>query len=330
MKQVSVIVPIYNVEKYLNQCIDSIIAQTYSSLQIILVDDGSTDLSASIVDEYAKADKRVVAMHKENGGVSTARNAGLDVATGDYVYFADSDDYLQPNIIEVLVGKMQSNAVDMVMCGYLQHEQKGSFKHNNHSSEIINVEDVEQFREFMFSPNLNISALWNKLYKRELIDFRFNKDICWGEDQIFNYAYLAKVRKFYYTNELLYNYNAKYSYYSKKLQKTFIASSLALYEYCDKFINDVYGEGCIDDTMMQLVYWRFLKAVFAGVYYEGKANNKKQANINFEAALKLDYIKNALENFKPKGTMQKLAVFCLKHKSVWLIRTVLGVRDLFK
>lgn len=99
---ISVIIPIYNVEKYLDKCIETVINQTYSNLEIILVDDGSTDLSGKKCDEWKKKDKRIIVVHKENGGLSSARNAGIDIATGKYISFIDSDDFVESQIFEVL------------------------------------------------------------------------------------------------------------------------------------------------------------------------------------------------------------------------------------
>ena len=106
MKKISVIVPIYNTEKYLKRCFDSILSSTYENLEVILVDDGSPDNSGKICDEYAARDSRIRVIHKKNGGLSSARNAGLDIATGDYVTFVDSDDYIASDIYEKLVACM--------------------------------------------------------------------------------------------------------------------------------------------------------------------------------------------------------------------------------
>ena len=103
MKMISVIVPIYNVEQYLEQCLDSIISQTYSQLEIILVDDGSTDSSGQICDKYARKDERIVVIHKTNGGLSDARNAGISVATGEYISFIDSDDYIATDMYNKMI-----------------------------------------------------------------------------------------------------------------------------------------------------------------------------------------------------------------------------------
>ena len=112
----SVIIPVYNVEKYLHQCIDSVLRQTYNDYEVILVDDGTPDNSGKICDEYAKKDIRITVIHKTNGGISSARNAGLDIATGDYIMFVDSDDYLcDDNCFQKLFNKINENKYDFVI-----------------------------------------------------------------------------------------------------------------------------------------------------------------------------------------------------------------------
>ena len=118
MDKISVVVPVYNVEKYLRKCIDSIINQTYKNLEIILVDDGSPDKCGEICDEYAKKDNRVKVIHKKNAGVSSARNDGIDNATGEYIIFVDSDDWLEDNAIEIMVDKLNEYDYDCVFCNF--------------------------------------------------------------------------------------------------------------------------------------------------------------------------------------------------------------------
>ena len=114
----SIIVPIYNVEQYVDKCIQSILNQTYQNLEIILVDDGATDRSGSIADSYAAKDKRIKVLHKENGGISDARNYGLDHVTGDYILFVDSDDFIENTMCERLFAVANSTNADMVSCNY--------------------------------------------------------------------------------------------------------------------------------------------------------------------------------------------------------------------
>ncbi len=126
MDLISVIVPVYNVEKYLRRCVDSILAQTYTNLEIILVDDGSPDNCGKICDEYAKKDSRIKVIHQKNGGLSAARNAGLDIATGDYIGFVDSDDYISPEMYEKLLNILKESNSDLSVCGMDYYDENNN------------------------------------------------------------------------------------------------------------------------------------------------------------------------------------------------------------
>ena len=121
MAEVSIIVPVYQVEKYIRQCVDSILAQTFTDFELILVDDGSKDQSGQICDEYAGRDRRVRVIHKENGGLSDARNKGMDQAVGNYFMFIDSDDYTAPTMIECLYKSILNENADIAVCNYLYY-----------------------------------------------------------------------------------------------------------------------------------------------------------------------------------------------------------------
>ena len=161
-KKISVIVPVYNVELYLRDCLDSLILQTYHNLEIILVDDGSPDNCPEICDEYALLDERFIVIHKENGGLSDARNAGLDIATGDYIGFVDSDDWVSPTMYEDLINTAAEYNAELVCCGYLKIEdntvlskRKFGVKRRASGSDII--------RDILCKYNDNV-VVWNKLY----------------------------------------------------------------------------------------------------------------------------------------------------------------------
>ena len=131
---ISIIVPIYNVEKYLKQCIESIISQTYRNIEIILVDDGSPDNCGKICDEYSQKDKRIIVLHKENGGLSDARNKGIDIAKGDYLTFVDSDDFVNIDYIEKLYNSIKFNNTKLAQCGISKVDE------NNEIIEKLNYE----------------------------------------------------------------------------------------------------------------------------------------------------------------------------------------------
>lgn len=184
-KKVSVIVPVYNVEKYLKMCIDSIIYQTYRNLEIILINDGSTDDSAKICDDYAKNDNRIIVIHQENAGQSSARNAGLDICTGEYIAFVDSDDYIHPRTYELCTYIMQKELVDFIEFEYnkITHTQ-GFNDVSLNDYEIHNMYDVLKGRILW---EQHFSLIWSKFFDSNfIIKFRFQTDKIMEDDLLFN------------------------------------------------------------------------------------------------------------------------------------------------
>ena len=168
-KKISVIVPIYNTENYLRKCVDSLLCQTYESLQIILVNDGSKDASPEICDEYARQDKRITVVHKANGGLSSARNAGLEVAEGQYIGFVDSDDYVAPQMYEKLIEAITNNDCDIANVMYERVDENGITSPSpvpHKEDEIIQAKDF--VRELMM--HTGDVSVCTKLFKRELFD----------------------------------------------------------------------------------------------------------------------------------------------------------------
>ena len=205
--KVSIIIPVYKAEKYLKTCVDSVLSQTYKDLEVILIDDASPDKCGEICEEYAKKDERVKVIHKENEGVSKARNAGLEIATGDYVQFVDSDDYLDVTMTEKLVKAMENDKSDMVLSGF--YEKNMNFERVSKAEEEPGVYSKEQIlKNIMNNPySFHYGVLWNKLFKRELLDsVRFSSDMDFGEDFIFNLYYLKYVKNVSVIDEPLYYY----------------------------------------------------------------------------------------------------------------------------
>ena len=175
-EMISVIIPVYNAEKYLEKCIRSVVEQSYKNLEIILVNDGSTDHSGAICDKWAKKDKRIQVIHKANGGQSDARNAGLDVATGKYIGFVDSDDYIHPEMYISLYEKAKEYSADLIVCGFDRVDAQSDTIIVN---ENMSNEGIVDKKEALINICRKVSFVfvWNKLYKRELFhDIRFPKD----------------------------------------------------------------------------------------------------------------------------------------------------------
>lgn len=204
MKKLSVIIPIYNVEKYLRRCIDSVLKQTYLNLEVILVNDGSTDGCAKICDEYKEKDDRVSVIHKNNGGLSEARNFGLKLVTGEIVTYLDSDDYVDTNMYEKMIKVMEDKGADIVICGtYIDYEDGSTKIKSEKNEKSFNTEEalieLNSFSSFDMS-------VCNKIYKKEIIkniDFPVGKK---SEDYFVMYQYFARAKKVVVINEAKYHY----------------------------------------------------------------------------------------------------------------------------
>lgn len=214
-KKISVIVPIYNGEKFLKRCVDSIINQTYSDLEIVLVDDGSTDSSGQICDEYAQLDSRIIVIHKENGGLSDARNKALDIISGEYVAFVDCDDYIAFDMYEKMFKRLCKDKSDMVFCNYYRLDEKDvSDCESYRLTPFINVSDQVLTRDeafdFYIEHGGDYVAAWNKLYKRDIFEQLRYPDLTY-EDAAVIQEVLNKCRKISHVSEPLYYYVMHYS-----------------------------------------------------------------------------------------------------------------------
>lgn len=207
---ISVIVPVYNVEKYIRRCVESILAQTYSDLEIILVDDGSTDSSGKICDEYQKDDLRVVVVHKKNGGLSDARNVGLEIAKGEYIGFVDSDDYIEPDMYKILYDNCIKYSADLAAARFIEFNSKG--EKTRKLSDNIEVFSRRQMLELFIYGHKKYQvtmSVWDRLYKRELIgDLRFPIGKCY-EDIVFSTCVIAKTKVNVYIDQALYHYRLR-------------------------------------------------------------------------------------------------------------------------
>ena len=188
--KVSVIIPVYNTGEKLRRCLDSIIAQEYSDLECIVVDDGSTDVSVAIIDEYAAKDVRFKAVHKINGGVSSARNYGLEIANGDWIVFVDSDDYLLPDHISSMMAAV-SDDVDLVMTGFRFLHPDKTTEHGYNKARRIGKEAIKRF--LLDSEFLRFQVPWDRAYRNKK-NLTFDEKLSLGEDRLFCYNYLMNCK----------------------------------------------------------------------------------------------------------------------------------------
>lgn len=202
---ISVIIPVYNTKQYLRSCLDSVLAQTYADLEILFIDDGSSDGSAELLDSLAETDSRIRVIHQPNGGVCAARNRGLEAARGDYLSFIDSDDTLEPDMYETLMGLIREHQADIAHCSY-NRVTNGVIKPIGASGGVY-VHDRVQALTCLLTGKLFAGSCWTKLYARKLFqDVRFPRGIRTNEDMLVNFQAFSQAPKSVFADVCKYNY----------------------------------------------------------------------------------------------------------------------------
>lgn len=303
MKQlVSVIVPVYNVEEYLDRCIQSIVKQTYKNLEIILVDDGSPDSCPQMCDEWAERDNRIKIIHKENGGVSSARNSALDIAKGEYIAFVDSDDYAENNFISNLLNGFTNENVGISICGLFNNGKKVMPESEvivdsaEASVMLFNIKDYPYFEGY----------IWNKMYKKEVIDenhLRFDNPLRMCEDTLFNFEYLKHIDNvsFVPSAEYHYCYRSDSVMSVKPIQNDFDMVPLI-----DKFLNESNDEKLSDMiAVWSFKYW--IKAI------DDHIVSKKGMDYYINSIKKIKKYKNVLLKSSYTTKVEKLFIILINN-----------------
>jgi len=212
---ISVIVPVYKTERLLNRCVESLVNQTYKNLEIILIDDGSPDNCPKMCDEWAEKDKRIKVFHLENSGVANARNTALKQASGSYIAFADSDDYLEPDMYERLINAAERHSADIVMCAYqINDESRGTDR--------LRAVPKNKAIKCICMGDYNYGVLWNKLYKNSIVKGIEMPDLKYSEDLVFNFSAFCNAKIIAQSDLKLYHY---YQNDESAVHKTFDKSN---------------------------------------------------------------------------------------------------------
>lgn len=307
MPKISIIVPVYNVEEYLTNCIESLLNQTFKDFELILVNDGSTDNSLEICKKYKNIDNRICIVDKKNGGLSSARNAGLDVAKGDYIGFIDSDDYVHPEMYEILYKKMVENSADISLCNFkkVYNYDEELLKNNKNIEQKILIEsmsNIEALEKMDEENGVVLIVAWNKLYKRDLFRNLRYKHGAIHEDEFIVHRILYDAKKVIYVNEQLYFYMQRDGSIMNNITKiTRIDYLLALSDRI-KFFNE---KGL---KHLQYKYEEtYLYEIFR-VY----PNFERKKNYIKKLLLRIDFLK--LINI-----LKKNPYYSFKEKIVWVI-----------
>ena len=261
MPEVSIIVPIYNAEKSVARCIDSILSQEYTDFELILCDDGSTDKSGQIIDEYREKDERIRVLHKENTGVSDTRNQGIAVAKGKYIQFLDADDWITVDATKLLVRTMKEGGCDLVISDF--YRVIGDRISHKGDIDADGILTQEEFAEYMMvnPADFYYGVLWNKLYKREIIEkyhLKMDESVSWCEDFLFNLEYLLHTKRIAALQVPIYYYmktEGSLATQGINLSKT-IKMKISVFEYYNDFYKHVYEEE--DYEKRRLGVYRFL------------------------------------------------------------------------
>ena len=278
---VSIIVPVYNIEQYLQECIESILNQVYENYEVILINDGSTDNSLQICNELSKNNKNIKVLDKANSGPSSARNEGIKVAKGKYISFIDGDDMISEYMIEKMVSLAEFNQADVVICGYETFPNGKKSYFNYYSDKPLTPYEFIKYNKKIHSHG-DLCFSWRYVYKKELIDsknIKFNEDIKIGEDVIFNLEVIMESNRICTINDTLYYYRTnRVNSLMRTPYKPFLEEHLKL-QYNEKIrLSKKYGLDKIDDWMEDLSYCYIygFKSMLLENLYKGKYINKRK------------------------------------------------------
>lgn len=320
--KISAIMPVYNVEKYVGRCIDSIISQTLKEWELIAVDDGSTDSSGRICDEYAAADSRIRVIHKENGGAPSARNAAIEEASGEYLYFVDSDDWAQPDMFSDMYEKAKNTGAQLVVAGYYidTYYSENECYTQEQALPSRDFKSQREFREYaykMFDENL-LYTPWNKLYLRDYIvknNIRF-KNTFW-DDFPFNLDVVRDVERVALTEKKYYHFiRARADSETAKYRS-------GMYEKREEehgWMKELYSYWGIDDeNSTEMIHRRYIERIIGCV--ENLTNSactlsRGEKMSRIKEIINSENVRTALKKAKPNSLMMKIMLVPVKIKSV--------------
>lgn len=311
---ISIIIPVYNVEKYLSECLDSVITQTYENLEILLINDGSTDGSGKICDEYAQKDSRIKVIHKENGGVSSARNMGLDLAQGEYIAFIDSDDRVKREYIQKLYEKVKIENAEVCLC-HFSHFVGGETKKiaeplpKHLNIDLDKKETLNFFYKYLSCRGISGSPC-RSLYKKEIVEnYRFSCEVVRAEDLLFNLEVLINCKRIVSIDEWLYEYRmnetSQTRSYNQNLLKNYLEVFRRIFNIFMQF-NDKKKNNKLKRYFGLLCFLCFTNELKGKLKYKiGKVGFKKKINeireselyqyFTFQNGIKMDRLKIKLK-----------------------------------
>lgn len=333
---ISVIIPVYNTEIYLERCINSVLSQTYSNFELILVNDGSKDRSGIICDEYAKKDKRIIVLHKKNEGVSAARNSGIDIVKGKYIIFIDSDDYVESDFFEYAYSMVVLNKVDIFISGliietYLDGKITNEKKHCITADKMYTTKTLLEDLLIHY-PQICICGPWCKLYSVKLIksnNLYFSHELNYGEDTYFNLDFLAKTKKIYFSSASFYHYvrDRNESLFSRFHRDTYEVHTL-IYNKMRKLM---IQQSCNTEAIARFerLYFSMLISGLHEYYRFYKQTTKTERKIMMIKISNNKYIKK-YKIISMNNVKTKILLLLLKYRWFWVLDLVFIIHYMSK
>ncbi len=333
MPKLSIVVPVYNVEEYLKRCVLSILNQTFSDWEMILVDDGSKDDSSAICDDYAQKEKRIRVIHKENGGLSSARNAGLKEAKGEYVGFVDSDDTINKEMYAKMIDIAEKTDADFVMSDYMRIPANGSpyLKTLDIRGGLYTKEDIQKdiYPSLIMGSNIDYGPLlsvWHCLYRMEFLksnDLGFDDDIYWSEDNIFSAKAGYCAKSFYYLKgEGLYNYHQNQGTITTSYKRGAWQVYSKMNEHLCEYFKNKEDYDFSQELKWHMIYYACV-CISQTKYLSKEDSEKELKNI-----LNSPQLKEAFHQVDLNGTDPKLKtqLLLMKYKAIPVLRYLINRR----
>lgn len=337
-EEISLIIPVYNAEKYLKECIESLIKQTYQNLKIIFVNDGSKDNSLNIINEYKEKDSRIIVIDKQNEGVSATRNRGLEEATSDWIIFVDSDDTLELNAVETLVENIKDDSeIILSEVNYLLEDNKKNripcgFKgkmvfENEQKKELIQSIFYDNFMGKMYY----IPAPFAKMYNREFLNknnIKFPEHVKYGEDGLFNILCINNASKITFINSVTYNYRYNPESATKKFDSKLIEHYNILLEETKNLLikENIYNE--YENAYLYFVLRQINKYLNRYFFQNENTKTYKEQKIEFKNLIKTEPYKIAVFEKVPKYLPKKrrIMLILIKLRQFWLLKFCYSIK----
>lgn len=321
---VSLIIPVYNSEKQLESCVNSVLNQTYQAFELILVNDGSTDYSLEICRRFETIDSRVRVVSQKNSGPSAARNKGIECANGQYVQFIDSDDSIEETMLAQMVEAMEESNADLVVCGIREHHIDHIHDILPHVSGKVAVNELKNAYPEIFQ-NFILNSPVNKLYRKEKIKNKFPLDLSLGEDLIFNLEYIKNCSSIYFLPKIFYHYEISEGSLNRRYREDSVEIAERLYVESMQFSKQM-KLGRLAETHISKIFLQFLFYGLSDLYAcSGKTDQDKKEIVR--KWMENSNVRDALLAAKMPQLKQKIAQFLFKVKGVGFFHLMMKIKS---